>query len=34
MEYDLAVWGDARTTREQLIEIGRKSIKAGRLVLE
>jgi hypothetical protein len=34
MEYELAVWGDAKTTREQLIEIGRKSIKAGKLVLE
>jgi len=33
MEYDLAVWGDAKVTREQLIKIGQDSIKAGRLVL-
>jgi hypothetical protein len=34
MEYELAVWGDATATREQLIEIGKRSIQAGRLVLE
>jgi len=33
MSYDLAIWGDGKTSREQLIEIGKKSIRAGRLVL-
>jgi len=33
MQYDLALWGDETVTREQLIEIGRKSIEAGRLLL-
>lgn len=33
MQYELALWGDHKTTRKQLIEIGKKSIKAGHLVL-
>jgi hypothetical protein len=33
MEYDLALWGDQKVTRDQLIEIGKKSIAAGKLVL-
>ncbi|MEO8204962.1 MAG: hypothetical protein ABI615_02195 [Chthoniobacterales bacterium] len=33
VQYDLAIWGDKNTTREQLIEIGKKSIAAGHLVL-
>jgi len=33
VEYDLAIWGDAKTTRKELIEIGKKSIKAGKLML-
>lgn len=34
MEYELAVWGDGSVTREELIERGRRSIKAGRLILD
>jgi hypothetical protein len=33
MQYDLALWGDGKATRDQLIEIGKQSLKAGRLVL-
>ena len=33
VEYELAIWGDGKLTDEQLIEIGRKSIKAGTLVM-
>ncbi len=33
VRYDLAIWGDENTTRDELIELGKKSIKAGRLVL-
>lgn len=32
MEYDLALWGDRNTTREELIEMGKKSLKAKKLV--
>jgi len=32
MEYDMALWGDGSTTREEIIEVGKKSLKAGRLV--
>jgi len=32
-EYELAVWGDKSATRDQLIEIGTKSLKAGKLVI-
>ncbi|MFH1741029.1 MAG: hypothetical protein ABIH23_18665 [bacterium] len=33
VDYELALWGDGTTTREDIIEIGNKSLKAGRLVL-
>lgn len=33
-EYELAVWGDGRATRDELIEIGQKSIEAGALTLD
>jgi hypothetical protein len=33
VEYDLAIWGDKSMTRDKLIDIGRKSIKAGKLVI-
>ncbi len=33
MDYELALWGDGKTTREEIVEIGRKSLKAGRIVL-
>ncbi len=33
VEYELAIWGNDKLTEEQLIEIGRKSIKAGTLVM-
>jgi hypothetical protein len=33
VEYDLAIWGDKSLTRDRLIEIGKQSIKAGKLVL-
>lgn len=33
VEYELAVWGDEKTTRDQLIEIGKKSLENNRLVL-
>lgn len=33
MDYELALWGDAGTTREEIIEIGKRSLKAGKLVL-
>jgi len=33
MEYDLAVWGDKALSRDQLIEIGKQSIKAGKIVM-
>ena len=33
VDYDLAIWGDGKITDEQLIEIGRKSIEAGNLVM-
>jgi len=32
MEYDLALWGDKNTTREELIDMGKKSLRAGKLV--
>jgi hypothetical protein len=32
-QYDLALWGDKSVTREKLIEIGKESIAAGKLVL-
>ena len=31
-QYELAVWGDKTLTRDQLIEIGKQSLKAGKLV--
>ena len=33
VEYELSIWGDKTLTRDQLIGIGKKSIKAGKLVL-
>lgn len=33
VQYDLAIWGDENTTRQELIGIGKESIKAGRLAL-
>lgn len=33
VEYQLAVWGDEKVTRDQLIDVGRRSIEAGRLVI-
>ena len=33
MEYELALWGNGRVTREQIQELGRRSIRAGRLLL-
>jgi hypothetical protein len=33
VEYELAIWGDRSLTRDQLIEIGKNSIRAGKLVL-
>lgn len=33
MDYELALWGDGKTTREEIVEIGKRSLKAGRLVL-
>ena len=33
VEYELAVWGDEKLTRDQLIEIGNKSLKAGKLII-
>ena len=33
VEYELALWGNSKTTRKQLIEIGKKSIAAGRLII-
>jgi len=33
VQYDIALWGDKGVTREQVVEIGKQSIKAGRLVL-
>ena len=32
-DYDLALYGDGATTQEELLEIGRKSLEAGRFVL-
>ncbi len=34
MEYELALWGDRRANREQFLEIGRRSLRAGRLMLD
>lgn len=33
MEYDLALWGDGRVTREQVMELGQRSLKAGKLAI-
>jgi len=33
VQYELAVWGDKTVTRDQLIELGKNSIKAGTLAL-
>jgi hypothetical protein len=33
IEYELAIWGDETLTRDQIIEIGKTSIDAGKLVL-
>ena len=33
VEYELAVWGDEKVTRDQLIEIGKKSMNAGKLLI-
>jgi len=33
MEYQLALWGDENTTREELIALGRESLRRGRLAL-
>jgi hypothetical protein len=33
VEYELAVWGDEKLTRDQLIEIGKKSLEKGKLVI-
>ena len=32
IEYELALWGDNKLTRNQIIDIGKKSLKAGTLV--
>jgi hypothetical protein len=32
MQYDLALWGNTETTREELVSLGKRSIEAGRLV--
>ncbi len=34
IEYELAIWGDEKLTHDQIIDIGKKSIKAGTLVFE
>lgn len=34
MHYQLALWGDAKTTRDELIELGRKSLEQGRLAID
>lgn len=33
VEYELALWGDKNATKEQMIEIGKNSVDAGRLVI-
>jgi len=33
VQYELAIWGDKSVTRDQLIQIGKNSIKAGTLAL-
>jgi len=33
VDYELALYGDDRTTREEIVEIGKKSLAAGRIVL-
>lgn len=33
VQYDLALWGDANTTREDLLELGKRSLAAGRLAI-
>jgi len=33
VEYDLALWGDAKTSRDDLLKLGKESIAAGRLAL-
>lgn len=33
MQYQLAVWGDSRLTRKELIDIGKKSMQANELVI-
>ncbi|MBK8504424.1 MAG: hypothetical protein IPL46_20795 [Saprospiraceae bacterium] len=33
VEYELAIWGDEKLTRDALIDIGAKSLKAGTLVI-
>lgn len=33
MEYELALWGDGSATRDQVVDIGKKSLTAGTLVL-
>jgi hypothetical protein len=31
-EYDLALWGDGNTSREEILAVGKKSLEAGHLV--
>jgi hypothetical protein len=33
VEYDLAIYGDKKMTRDQLIDIGKKSLKTGKLAI-
>lgn len=33
VEYELALWGDKNVTKEKMIEIGKNSVDAGRLVI-
>ena len=33
MEYEMALWGDGTATREEIVEIGKRSLKAGKLML-
>ena len=33
VEYELAVWGDEKLTRDQLIQIGKNSLEKGKLVI-
>lgn len=33
VEYELAIWGDEKVTADQMIDIARKSIEAGKLII-